>query len=514
MYTYDENRPILPEEFTLPFAGSLNRENRWCQLAMMIPWKAIESHYVKKLGKIDEGRRAFSVRVAFGSLLIQTKKKTTDEETVLEIMESPYLQYFLGFHSFRDRKPFNSSLMTYFRKRIDAQMINEINEIIAVEQARQLALKELEKESKSDDDSDSDGPGGSSCSDDRPEQLTEQVELDFSEPQIEPQNHGTLLLDATCVPVDISFPTDLRLLNRVREITEEVIDCLHQPHIGHSPKPRTYRRTARREFLRIEKNRKKNRKLRRKAIRKQLSYVGRNLRTIETMISQTPLTMVPPRLYRRLLVAGEVYRQQDTMYRENTNRVDDRIVSIHQPWVRPIIRGKARAGTEFGPKLAISVVNGFSFMEKLDYNSFNEGNTLIDSAWKYHRRFGFFPKSIIADQIYRNRENIRFCKTHGIRLSGRPLGRPSQDPEVLRQQKHDEKNDAGIRNAVEGVFGTAKRKLGLNLLMTRLPETGETVVAMHLVAMNLDRMLRILLRQIWSLIFDSEYCSERARILV
>ena len=32
-----------------------------------------------------------------------------------------------------------------------------------------------------------------------------------------------------------------------------------------------------------------------------------------------------------------------------------------------------------------------------------------------------------ADNIYRNRENLNYCKTHGIRLSDPALGRPRKD---------------------------------------------------------------------------------------
>jgi IS5 family transposase len=53
------------------------------------------------------------------------------------------------------------------------------------------------------------------------------------------------------------------------------------------------------------------------------------------------------------------------MYEQGSERVDDRIVSLHQPWVRPIVRGKARAATEFGLKVAVSLVDGYSRIEHL-----------------------------------------------------------------------------------------------------------------------------------------------------
>ncbi len=52
------------------------------------------------------------------------------------------------------------------------------------------------------------------------------------------------------------------------------------------------------------------------------------------------------------------------MYKTKSHRGEDRIVSISQPHVRPIIRGKAGAAVEFGAKLTISVVEGFTFCSR------------------------------------------------------------------------------------------------------------------------------------------------------
>ncbi|OPZ83694.1 MAG: hypothetical protein BWY74_04397 [Firmicutes bacterium ADurb.Bin419] len=163
------------------------------------------------------------------------------------------------------------------------------------------------------------------------------------------------------------------------------------------------------------------------------------------------------------------------------------------PFVRPIVRGKANADVEFGAKLAINIVDGFSYMENLSFDAYNEGVTLQDTVENYRRRFGYYPEAVIADKIYRNRDNLQYCKERHIRLSGPPLGRPAKDPFVLRTQHKQERQDAGIRNAVEGKFGEAKRKYGLGRIMTRLMGTSETVISLQLLVMNLERKLRLLL---------------------
>jgi len=278
----------------------------------------------------------------------------------------------------------------------------------------------------------------------------------------------------------------------VREALEEIIDVLHELHIGQSKKPCTYRQSARKDYLRVDKKKHKTAKVIRKGIGKQLRYIKRDLKIIEILASKSQLSLLTNRQYQNLLVCHEIYRQQLEMYQNRTHKIEDRIVSLHMPFVRPIVRGKAASDVEFGAKLAISTVNGFCFMEHLSFDAFNEGNTLIASVKNYHRRFGFYPKAVIADKIYRNRENINFCKPLGIRLSGPPLGRPVKDPDLLKAQKREERQDASIRNSIEAVFGEGKRQYGLARIMARLRETSETVIAMQLLVMNLERRLRIL----------------------
>jgi hypothetical protein len=471
MYKYSEQQLILPSEFYLPFGGKLNSKNQWCQLAAMIPWPEIEIKYARNFKNLKSGQKAYSVRMALGALIIQNRKRLSDQETVDEITENPYMQYFLGLPSFVERPPFDASLMVHFRKRLRKNVINKINEMIAKDYAKP----------KSDHDDPSGGP------------KLNGPETPAPTEDEEPQNAGKLILDATCAPADIHYPTDTWLLNEVREALENIIDTLHGPHIGTCVKPRTYRNCARQDYLNIEKQRKLSAKKVRKAIGQQLRYIRRDLKIIAKLAEKTPLSLLNKRQYQNLLVGQEIYRQQLAMYQTRTHQVDDRIVSLHMPFVHPIVRGKAGAEVEFGAKLAISVVNGFSFMEHLSFDAFNEGTALIQSLENFKKWFGFYPKELYADKIYRNRENLQFCKKNGIRFSGPPLGRPSKDEKVLKEQLRQERKDTGTRNAVEGKFGEGKRFYGLDLIMAHLPETSETVIAMQLLVMNLGKRLRLLL---------------------
>ncbi len=287
----------------------------------------------------------------------------------------------------------------------------------------------------------------------------------------------------------MAYPTDLSLLNDARQKLELIIDALHEPLRGKSKKPRTYRQEARKAYLAVSKQRRVKPNVLRKAIGKQLRYVARNLRSIAALVTGDQLSRLPKELYRKLLVIQELYRQQRQMYEVRSHSVAGRIVNISQPHVRPIVRGKAKASVEFGAKVAISLVNGFAFEEKCEWDNYNEGLTLQDSIEAYRRRFGFYPEAVLADQIYRNRENLRYCKQLGIRLSGPQLGRPSASQS---ESKRIARADASERNAIEGKFGEGKRCYGLGRIRARLQSTSETVISLQFLVMNLERRLRAL----------------------
>jgi hypothetical protein len=181
------------------------------------------------------------------------------------------------------------------------------------------------------------------------------------------------------------------------------------------------------------------------------------------------------------------------MLDHKSNRVDDRIVSIFQPHVRPIKRGKAGASTEFGAKISVSMVKGYSFVDRLSWDSYNESEDLKTQVQRFYQRFGCHPKSVHADKIYRTRENRRFCKEHGIRLSGPALGRPPKEPTVSREIRKQVYQDEVARNAIEGKFGEGKRRYGLGRVMSKLANTSESAICLVFLVMNLERWLKAIL---------------------
>jgi IS5 family transposase len=134
LYKEDHNQLTFSHDFFLPFGGKLNKDNRWVLLAGMIPWWRAEEEYGKAFKKTFKGEQAYSVRIALGSLYIQELHGFSDRETVQQITENPYLQYFIGIPAFQETAPFHHSLMTHFRKRLGAKILNEVNEWIVMEE--------------------------------------------------------------------------------------------------------------------------------------------------------------------------------------------------------------------------------------------------------------------------------------------------------------------------------------------------------------------------------------------
>jgi len=310
---------------------------------------------------------------------------------------------------------------------------------------------------------------------------------------------GKLILDATCTPADIAYPTDLGLLNSGREQTEKIIDILYKPLKKElKKKPRTYRKRARKDYLAVAKKRKPSNQEKIKAIKKQLQYLKRNLSYIEKLLKQgASLEWLKESTRKRLETVQKMYQQQLWMSENEKHSIAQRIVSLSQPHVRPIVRGKAGKPVEFGAKISASYVDGFIFLDRLSWENFNESGDLKFQIERFKENTGYYPKSVHVDQIYRTRENRAFCKERGIRISGPPLGRPPANvsPETKKQALEDER----FRSAIEGKFGQGKRRFSLDLIKMKRSDTAETAIAISFLVMNLNTLLARILRGFFGL---------------
>jgi len=471
-FKYVSQSQLTIESFETPFSKSLDVNNRRVIMAKKIPWDNLANIYSKQLNNNFKGADGINPRVAIGALMIKHLGDLSDRETINAIQENIYMQYFIGYSSFSIEAPFDPSLFVDIRKRLGVTQINEINEkILQLNEVIQTA--EGGTLSKPINDTTDEPPVGGSTNNVDDEPLTEE--------QIEAiPRQGELIVDATACPQDISYPTDLNLLNDAREKSEELIDILCEGRKDIA-KPRTYREVARKQYLHVAQKKNKTKKEIRAAIKKQLACLRRNLKHIHVLIAQRGKIPFNKRQYKYFLVIQTLYDQQREMHTKRTHSIDDRIVSIHQPHVRPIVRGKANAKVEFGAKIDVSITNGFVFLEEYSWDAYNEGTTLIATVERYRKRTGCYPKKVLADKIYCNRANRKRLKELKIDLVAKPLGRPSKamEPSHIRP---------GDRNPIEGKFGQAKTAYGLNRVKARLSNTSLSWIATIIMVLNLVKL--------------------------
>ena len=453
--------------FEHPFERELDLSNRWIVLAHLIPWDEICGIYHKQVGVSSTGRPGLSPRVAIGSLIIKYLCNLDDRETVEQISENLYMQYFLGYPSFTTDRPFDASLFVDLRKRLGIDTINTINERIVSLRTQLLDNKPSEESQEAD----TPPPELSSTADSTAEEGGDRKE--------KVENRGRILFDATACPQDIAYPTDLTLLSDAREVSERLIDGLYQPGL-HATKPRTYRKVARKDYLRTAQKKNKTKKEIRNAIRKQLGYLKRNINSIHKLLdAYQHVFPLEGKDLTYFYVIQTLFDQQLAMYKNRTHTIEHRIVSIHQPHVRPIVRGKSQAKVEFGSKIHVSLIDGISFLDELSWEAFNEGSHIEEYVEKYRKRFGCYPREVLADKIYCTRANRKMLKDKGIKLIAKPLGRPSAVAIHV---------SPGERNPIEGKFGQAKTGYGLNRIKARLKDTSESWIAGIFLVLNLVRL--------------------------
>jgi len=481
-------------EFDWPFETALDKNNRWVKLSECIPWDELAESYYQGLPS-DRGRPLKNARLVIGAVIIKHKLCLSDMETVLQIQENPYLQYFVGLRGYQATAPFAPSLLVEIRKRMGEAVFEGFHRAIIEAHESKKPIKpdsqgpsETARRSEPDAGPTEEKPG------DSPAATSAQTEPEA----MQDKPRGQLILDATVVEQAIRFPTDLSLLNEAREFSEQIIDTLCVK-LKVDNKPRTYRRKARSAYLAIAKQKRPGRKTLHRGVKQQLQYLRRNLGHIEQLLAPipegTPLPLPYGLLY-RYWVIQHLYQQQSEMYGNKTHRCDHRIVSISQPYVRPMVRGKQDKPVEFGAKLSVSLTGeGLAHVDHLRWDAFHEGLDLATQVEAYRERYGHYPERVIADPLYGTRANRNYLKERGIHFAGKPLGRPKQvtdaNREQLKQAKAQRRQDYLQRIPIEGKFGQGKKGYRLNDIRAKRANTAFAWINAIFLVMNLLVLQRI-----------------------
>lgn len=454
----------------------LDKNNRWVKLGDSLPWTELENIYNSRLDNKVKGAGNKPARMIIGACIIKHKFCLSDEETISMIQENPYMQYLCGLSEFTDKPLFDPSLFTTIRKRIT---IEEINQFTTELLNKELADKEARKAEDQNQRDDNEEP---------PVAHTEDNGAEFTDSHGR-THKGVLKLDATCADAEVRYPVDADIIHDGCKIADRYIKKICK--VLHIKKLRSCYGDARSFYLELVKRKKKGYKLIRSTISAMLSYLNKDLRKLTELFfeyrgSKEILQLHEQRILRATF---DMYSQQLEMFEEKKHQCKDRIVSIFQPHVRPIVRGKSKSPTEFGAKIGAAIYEGYTFIDHHSWDAYNESTDLSLQIQLFKERFGYLPATILADKIYMSKANRKILKEYEIKTYCKPLGRPPKEP---RSPEYLEKmaKAVGERNEAECSFGTGKRIYRANNIRAKLPETAECWTGMCYFVKNVMKFLR------------------------
>ena len=419
--------PETPKLFKelMPYGGAIDEDNFWIKLSELMPWEMLKILYEQHF-KPRRRNGAKDYRLMVGLLVGKTIQAKSDRKILSYFYENPYFQYFCGMDSFitrKTKKVIHASSLSKWRSRLG----KEYFEAFEVEVQKILVKHRL----------------------------------------IDPK---VIMLDATVFESNIEYPNDVKLMNTLREwCCEKILEIKNK--INPKEQIRTYRRVAKKLYLNFAKKKKKSKKMIAKSKKQMAQFLFRNMCQLERLIQKYSESgkvcfdliesFAVDGIQKKLEIGRQIYEQQIEMIRKKINRIPDRIVSFHQPQVRPIVRGKENKPVEFGPKAHIAWVSGFAFKDKLAFAAFNEKKLLKESIEKHKDLFGVYPKFALIDDGYSSRENRDFLKELNITHSLKTIGKPPNDPKLRYLKRKLRKQ----RSEIEGLIGTLKQHWTLSKII-------------------------------------------------
>ena len=508
-FQYQVEEPFFPDFHNgLAFAkNEIWEGSDYINMAKVIPWADIEALVAPHLKKL--GRRQLSVRCQLGLLLAQNMEGCSDRTLIRYTIENHYLRIFLGLDEYGNEPPCCYSLIHFIRVRFEPFMA-EIQNLI--NQKYQAAIKFVEPESlerttekfkqlniekQSINDIQSNDIANNQKSTDvcAPSNVDEEDNKrtgHASEPpttDTKIPNKGTMLIDATVSPADIAYPTDWRLIYDSFRVLHHVICELREQHFHF--KERFNAQVFRKHYLKIAKAKKITTEKKREELRYMLLFLSRAVKAFSSIPKDLLNKYIRKSTIFKCDTAVKIYEQQQAMWNDKSSTITNRIVSLNQPWVRPIIRGKSRAKIEFGMKVDVAMVNGVTYVDRLSYDAYSEGNDLIRFIENYKIRFGFWPERVRVDQGYQTEQNRQFCIERNIILCGKPLGRKQKNKTQQNLSDQDIADELRGRIPIEGKFGEAKRNYTLDRLMSHTPATSYTTVYAIFILMDIKKWVRL-----------------------
>jgi len=401
----------------------LDQDNELVLMAKLVPWDElvdlVSTKYSSKMG-----RKAKSIRMMLGLEILKRKYGLSDEDVVERFKTDFTFQYFCGFNSFVNEKDFlDASSMTIFRGRLDKELLEKIENLIAVRLIKHLPKK----------------------------------------------RRHSIITDSTCLPANVTYPTDTKLLSKVYDKLLKVGKEIGMKVIRGKRKIKAFIRGFN---LKRNKTKKEIASARKKLVRA-TKGLFKKMRNKVGKVANTVLE-----------IAQKIIEQQDLRNKGKTNIIEDRIVSFHEPDVRPIKRGKDGNKCEFGKKVALSVIGeGIVVSVKIDNSNFDDREIVKASIEKHNVLTERDPTEIIMDRGGDSKKNHDELKERRIKDGVQRKGRQKDKPTRVQKRQRNR------RSVVEGKIGTAKHRYGLNRNKYR-EKNAQTWLTFGLAAMNLTWAVR------------------------
>lgn len=415
------------------------------RLSKAINWNALLNH-LKGFYSKDKGRPSTPLRAQAGTLIIKHLKNLPDRDTVRMVEENLYAQYFCGLLPSQAKGYMNPATgLTNFRAKIGKKGMAFIMEILNCA-AHGKSLK------KGD----------------------------------------TLILDTTCVPLDIIYPTDIKLLERCRV---EIMRLFKKAKkMGLDITYRAYNRTARRTFVYFSKLRKTAKKTRKRVHKRIFQFVKRNLKQLLDMKDKATRQLgkqynVDTDIMAFLKSIKEtenkvrVIMHQQSFVRQGEKHIKNRIVSFDKTHTRPIVRGKVPVNTEFGPKILVAVVRNSVHLIEAFSDNVSDSLMIAPALRWFKNKFNRLPKKILGDRGFSAEWRNPFLKKmkiiSGIQQRGKKIKDSTESRKMINQ-----------RLIIEAMISLGKRKFGLNKCRARIKEYEASWIGLGISALNAHRAFR------------------------
>ena len=437
MYTKDDEHQysFKNDWFMVP---EVDKNHEVIKIADAIDWASL-SDRLAKFYCSDNGRPTKPSRAKVGLLMLKHLNGLSDESVVDMLKRDLYAQYLCDVSLKEAQKFINSSSLTYFRKQIGPEGVK----LIEMEVLNTLKKNKIMRGRR-------------------------------------------LITDTTVMPVNIAYPTDINLLDKIRR---KAVEYLGQAKDFGAKTYRTYQRTARKVVITYQKVRKHTIKSRRRVQKKLLQFSGRNIEQLNDAIktaqkSSTPAIQKPKEQFIKkaeefLQTANNILAQQKQIYQNK--KVTERIVSVHKTHIRPMVRGKYPVEVEFGPKLLVNLQGYCLFLEDVQFNNVADSQLLEKSIQGYKERFGKTPTQLAADRGFWSKDNRQLAEDLGIqKIAIENKGKSN----YLKGQPFRERLRR-LRCKIEAKISLAKRKHGLNRCLYGIKHGEEIWARLGLMTMNL-----------------------------